>query len=249
MDNRNYKNGKIYCIRNYVDDDIYVGRTTQPLSKRMEKHRSDFKKKNMCLPKLHEKIHKHGIDNFYIELLEKTPCENIEELRAKEGEWIRKMGTLNKCVAGRTQQQYREDNAEQIKEKKHNHYVNNKELYKVKNQNYYYNNKEQIDIQHQEYYQKHKEEYYERNIKYKENNPEKVKAYQKDYVENNYDKIKAYQETYRQENKEALNKWKTTKVICECGGKYTLSHKAEHLKSKKHQNYLNNNISNVPSTQ
>ena len=40
---RKYENGKISCIRNNIDDDIYVGHTTQALSQRMEKHRSDAK--------------------------------------------------------------------------------------------------------------------------------------------------------------------------------------------------------------
>ena len=43
MASRDYKNGKIYCIRNTLDDNIYVGSTTQPLSKRMVKHRCDAK--------------------------------------------------------------------------------------------------------------------------------------------------------------------------------------------------------------
>ena len=32
--------------------------------------------------------------------------------------------------------------------------------------------------------------------------------------------------------------WKSTKVECQCGGKYTLAHKAEHETSKKHQQYI-----------
>ena len=34
-----YKNGKIYKILNTITDDVYVGSTCQPLSKRMAKHR------------------------------------------------------------------------------------------------------------------------------------------------------------------------------------------------------------------
>ena len=34
-----YNNGTIYCIRNTVDDEIYVGSTTQPLCKIMAGHR------------------------------------------------------------------------------------------------------------------------------------------------------------------------------------------------------------------
>jgi predicted GIY-YIG superfamily endonuclease len=37
-----YKNGKIYCIRNKINDDVYIGSTTQPLSQRMAKHRSEI---------------------------------------------------------------------------------------------------------------------------------------------------------------------------------------------------------------
>ena len=29
---RKYENGKVYCTRNNIDDDIYVGHTTQALS-------------------------------------------------------------------------------------------------------------------------------------------------------------------------------------------------------------------------
>ena len=43
INNMTYKNGKIYCIRNSVDDDIYVGSTTQPLCKRMAMHRITLK--------------------------------------------------------------------------------------------------------------------------------------------------------------------------------------------------------------
>jgi hypothetical protein len=37
------------------------------------------------------------------------------------------------------------------------------------------------------------------------------------------------------ENKDYLNK----KYDCECGGKYTTIHKSRHIKSKKHQDYIN----------
>lgn len=43
---RNYSNGKIYCIRNHIDEHIYIGSTCQSLSKRMAYHRQDAKKEN-----------------------------------------------------------------------------------------------------------------------------------------------------------------------------------------------------------
>ena len=87
--------------------------------------------------------------------------------------------------------------------------------------------------------------------------------YQKEYSQNNRDKInqrrnelrkenpdktkeeyKKWSALYRERHPEKVKHWKSTKVECECGGCYTLSHKAEHIKSKKHQNFLNNNIEN-----
>ena len=37
-----YKNGHIYKIFNDITNDVYVGSTTQPLSKRIAKHRGDI---------------------------------------------------------------------------------------------------------------------------------------------------------------------------------------------------------------
>ena len=39
-----YRKGQIYKVCDQTFTKCYIGSTTQPLSKRMEKHRSDFKK-------------------------------------------------------------------------------------------------------------------------------------------------------------------------------------------------------------
>ena len=54
-----------------------------------------------------------GADKFKIELLEMCPGECIEELRAKEGGWIRQIGTLNEQIAGRDQREWYDDHREQ----------------------------------------------------------------------------------------------------------------------------------------
>ena len=105
MASKNFQNGKIYCIRNEVNDDIYVGSTTQPLSKRMVKHRCEAKQRPENM-KITSMMNLWGIENFYIELLEEYPCDNIEQLNKKEGEWIRKLGTLNSKIQGRTHAEY-----------------------------------------------------------------------------------------------------------------------------------------------
>uniref|UniRef100_A0A6C0H1U4 GIY-YIG domain-containing protein n=1 Tax=viral metagenome TaxID=1070528 RepID=A0A6C0H1U4_9ZZZZ len=62
---------------------------------------------------------------------------------------------------------------------------------------------------------------------------EYLKNYFQNNKEKNKEKIKEYRDNYREINKEKINK----KIICECGGKYTLRHKSTHLKTKKHLNF------------
>ena len=91
-----YSKAKIYKILNDVDDDVYVGSTCQPLSVRMAGHRCYSGTSPL---KLYHKMRDIGVHHFYIELIEETPCENKEQLRAREGEYIRKYGTLNIQIA------------------------------------------------------------------------------------------------------------------------------------------------------
>ena len=113
---KDYKNGKIYCVRNNITDDIYVGSTTQPLSKRMAKHRQDSRREIKMHRPFYLKVNELGIENFYIELIEECPCESLEQLRKREGHYIRKMGTLNQHIAGRTFKEWLEHNKENKKQ-------------------------------------------------------------------------------------------------------------------------------------
>lgn len=64
-----FQNGKIYIIRNKVNDLTYVGSTCQSLSKRMAQHRRDSKNNKLTGVKLHNLMKEIGVDNFYIELI------------------------------------------------------------------------------------------------------------------------------------------------------------------------------------
>ena len=80
----------VYCIRNNEGDDIYIGTTTQPLSKRFYKHKQSLQMSSRSRYKIYQKMTDIGEDNFYIELIEEYPCENVEQLRKREGELIRR---------------------------------------------------------------------------------------------------------------------------------------------------------------
>lgn len=110
----NYENSKIYCIRSYQCEEIYIGSTIQNLSSRMSKHRSAYKKNRSTTTAT--KILQY--DDCYIELLEYYPCKNRMELNRKEGQYIRNNNCVNKIIAGRTIQEYRLENKVAISNQK-----------------------------------------------------------------------------------------------------------------------------------
>jgi hypothetical protein len=224
-----YLNGRIYCIRNNVDDDVYVGSTCQSISKRMAKHRGSMNEPKRDT-KIYVKMRELGADNFYIELIEECPCENKEQLRKREGHFIREMGTLNKNIAGRTVQEqnkaYYENNKEQIYETCKTWKEANPEKVIAYKQKWYANNKEDIAIKGKERYEENKEQICEQQKEYRENNKELLK-----------ERYNANKETIQARDKA----WRIIKHDCDCGGSFSNSDKARHLKTKKHQTYLEKN--------
>ena len=109
-----YSKSKIYTIRNQNDTSlIYVGSTTQQLSKRWGEHKSDSK---LCpLRKLYRLINGKW-DDWYIELYQSYPCNNREELQQKEREIIRLIGNLNVRNTQNVIEKLNDDINEAIKE-------------------------------------------------------------------------------------------------------------------------------------
>ena len=70
-----YKDSKIYKITCNITGLTYYGSTTQPISKRMGQHRSDFKKNGLCKSKL-----MLAGGNYDYCLVEKCPCDDKSEL-------------------------------------------------------------------------------------------------------------------------------------------------------------------------
>ena len=219
----NYNNGKIYSIRSYESDDVYIGSTTQPLSLRLAGHRTDYKRylDGKCGYTTSFKILELG--NAYIELVENYSCQCRDELHKREGEIIRATeNCVNKFIAGRTGKEWYQDNKDKCKQ----YYQDNKEHYKQyreankdKNKQYREDNKEHIKKQKKEYFKKNKDklkQHYQKNKEY-------YKQYREQYYKENKDKIKAY---------------RSKKISCDCGGKYISSHKARHEKTKKHMKYI-----------
>ena len=83
----NYQESKMYKIHNTVNDDMYIGSTTRKLSERMAEHRRRTNGRDQQFP-VYKAFREHGVDNIFIELIEKCPCNDVDELRKKESKYI-----------------------------------------------------------------------------------------------------------------------------------------------------------------
>ena len=162
-----YSKAKIYRIS--AGDLTYYGSTTQPLSKRMGGHRRDLQRGVGCASRL---VLQHDPEAKIV-LVEDYPCENREQLNAREQHFIDKNECVNKQKAytGLTRQEYQAQ-------------------------------------------------------------------YQPQYYQDNREAIKEYKSQYNQDNREAISARRNVKHTCECGGRYTHAGKSQHLRTKKHQEYL-----------
>lgn len=200
---RNYSKGKLYFIRSYQTDDVYIGSTIQTLAERMSGHRAHYKMYIKGKAYYCSAVEILKYPDAYIELIRECPCENIEQLTKLEGEEIRKHACINKRVAGRTKTEYRKDNKEVITEKNKAYKQKNKE----KIQKYYEENKGSINEKSKSYYKNHKE------------------------------KLNKMMKQYREENNKV--------ILCDCGAEIRKLNLSTHLKTNKHQSYLQQEKSQV----
>jgi hypothetical protein len=140
----NYQNGKIYSIRSRSRADlVYVGSTTQPLSKRFGKHKtpSNGTSRKQII----------DIGDAYIELIEEYACDNKMELERREGEIMRTMDCVNTRIEGRTRLEYYQDNKESIIVSTKQYQQANKERIASQKDQYYQDNKESITSKTRQY--------------------------------------------------------------------------------------------------
>jgi hypothetical protein len=71
---------------------------------------------------------------------------------------------------------------------------------------------------------------------YREKNNDLIKVYVQQYYKNHSEDKKKYRDQYCIDHKDEL----CEKHECDCGGTFSYKHKARHIKTNKHQNFLQN---------
>jgi hypothetical protein len=214
--NIDYAKTIIYKIINYdYPELVYVGSTTN-FTKRKQQHKSHCVNINSSKysRKLYASIRASGgWETWNMIKICDYPCYDKREAELEEDRHMMELkSNLNMRRASRSMKQYYEDNKENIKDKKKQYYEDNKENIKDKFKQYYEDNKDKFK-------------------EYREDNKDKIKQYRED----NKDKIKQY----RDDNKDKMKEHKTKKCTCECGSTFTHGNKSQHIKTMKHQKYLN----------
>ena len=89
------------------------------------------------------------------------------------------------------------------------------------------------------YQKENKEAIAEYTKVYQKENKETIAEYKKVYCEKNKETIAEKKKVYYAENKEAIAKKDQTLVECGCGSTHRHDGKAKHLRSQKHQEWMN----------
>jgi hypothetical protein len=145
----NYENTSIYKIvcKDLNITDCYVGHTTD-LVKRKSQHKRNSHNPN-CKEynkRLYQFVRNNeGFNNFDIILIEKYPCDDVNEARKRERYWIEQLkATLNMNIPTRTKAEYDQNNKEKLinyhkeyvlknKEKIANYHKNYEKIYREQN--------------------------------------------------------------------------------------------------------------------
>ena len=120
------------------------------------------------------------------------------------------------------------------------------EEYRVELQAKLNNNKCYIELSKDKYKkewaEEHKEQIADKMKIYYQENKEQILEKKKEYRQENKEQILEKKKEYNQKNKEQISEKRKEKITCECGLIICKYEKPRHQKSKKHQNFIKNNL-------
>ena len=147
-----YQDAKIYKIVVNDYSKCYIGSTCETLSQRFARHRYNHRnaKKWNTLTSANRLFDEFGYDNCKIELIENFPCNSRDELLRREGYHIKNSECINRCVAGRTISEWKQDNKEDYDNKRKNYSEQNRDYIQQRSSEHYHQYKDTINQRRKE---------------------------------------------------------------------------------------------------
>lgn len=209
---KDYSKAKIYRL-DLPTGDFYIGSKIQSLSMRRGKHVAKSRmeeRKNTPLYKAVADL-PDGWDCVVCTLVEKIPCNDIEELLKRERYYIEHLSsTLNKIIPGRKAKEYYEINKEALNEKSRRYYKENKQIAADRSKQYRQDNNEYIREYKKQYHQANKESLAIKARQYRHDNVEAIKEKKKEYHQLNKEALNEKSNQYQETNKEVLAEYRKT---------------------------------------
>ena len=153
-----YQKGKIYKLWSPSKNLVYYGSTTETISRRLSGHLKKYRQyindntKHNCSSRLILEC-----EDYKIELVEEYPCNNKQQLCKKEGEYQKANECVNYVIAGRTQQEWYNDNTETVLEQQKQYYKLNADKVCERTKKYYDANADKMKEQRRQRYLRDKE--------------------------------------------------------------------------------------------
>jgi CHAT domain-containing protein len=150
-----------------------------------------------------------GWENYSMIEIEKYPCRDDNEARAKEREWFEILNSgLNTQHPNRSVQE---------------HYKSNRDNIAIQKRQYYEDHRAEIAIQKRQYYEDHRAE---------------IAIQKRQYYEDHRAEIAIQKRQYNSNHKEEIETKNKQTFTCECGRVGTWIMRSRHLKSKFHKQYI-----------
>ncbi len=143
---------KVIIYKIEFNNEIYIGSTIN-LKRRLKEHKRQFRIGSKCLIYKYMRENEFNENDIKLSMLEQF---NIKDRSKKEGEYIRLLGTLNKQISGRTKEEYRDENSDDLKIINKKYYEDNKEKILMKCKNYRDENRDKIKKHNQQIFIKNK---------------------------------------------------------------------------------------------
>ncbi len=158
--------GRIYMLKSFKTNDIYIGSTIQTIKQRLSNHKADYKR---CSQGKHHynscyEIVKHG--DCYVELIKEVSCTKNQLLVLEGEEIIKNPRSINKRIAGHPQMYNSYNEYEKVRHDerlKDETYRKHKQQYaseyRINNLDYYYEKQKEWQNKNREHVNEYKRQW------------------------------------------------------------------------------------------